>query len=177
MNRFESAKSWIASLAGRDVTFRFVEPADAGFILSLRLDERLNAYVSKVDSDIEKQESWIRGYKEREASGSEFYFIILHRGEPVGTVRVYDYRDDSFCWGSWMIRPGTSPKAAIGSMDLVYELAFGHLGFTGSHFDVRQANTRVWSFHEKTGAKLVSENELDRFYRLRSEDYRSPLKR
>lgn len=175
MPDIKEIQSWLQETAERRVRFRLVEPDDAEFILSLRLDERLNTFVSKVDSDVEKQRSWIIEYKRREAAGSELYFLILLENTPVGTVRVYDFQENSFCWGSWMIQAGTSRLAALHSMDLVYELGFQVLKYPASHFEVRQGNTRVWGFHEKTGARLTSQNDLDRFYSLRAEEYRSPL--
>ena len=176
MPYIQDVRAWIQSTESRRIRFRSVEPEDAEFILSLRLDSRLNSYVSKVEDDIEKQRAWIKAYKQRESEGREFYFIILLENLPVGTVRLYDFKENSFCWGSWMIAPGTSPQVAVHSMDLVYELGFQVLCFPASHFEVRQANIRVWTFHEKTGAKLVSATESDRYYSLRCEDYRSPLK-
>jgi hypothetical protein len=49
---------------------------------------------------------------------------------------------------------------------MVYAYATGHLGFTGSHFDVRKGNERVWQFHERFGAKRIGETDLDYLYRL-----------
>ena len=66
---------------------------------------------------------------------------------------------------------GQELRAAVESALLVYEYAFGVLGFTQAHFDVRQANTQVWKFHERFGARLQSETELDRFYILPKANY------
>jgi RimJ/RimL family protein N-acetyltransferase len=116
----------------------------------------------------------MHAYGAREAAGQEAYFVIEVDGQPQGSLRLYDYRPsvDSFCWGSWIIRPGASPSTAYQSAILVYDLAFGSLRFDRSHFDVRQANVSVWKFHEKMGARLVREDSLDRFYAYGAEDYR-----
>ena len=67
--------------------------------LDLRLDNRLNQFMSRVDNDLNKQIEWIRDYKKRP---EEFYFIIESKNkEDYGTIRVYDIKGDSFCWGSW----------------------------------------------------------------------------
>ena len=71
---------------------------DAEFILNLRLDEELNQFISKVDDDIKKQKKWLKKYKKREAQEKEYYFIIESKsGKQYGTVRLYDFKDESFC--------------------------------------------------------------------------------
>jgi hypothetical protein len=116
----------------------------------------------------------MRSYADRCAAGLEAYFIIEVAGEAQGSLRLYDYlpERDSFCWGSWIIRPGAPAVTAYQSAIIAYDLAFGALGFTSAHFDVRQANLSVWKFHEKMGAKLVREDSSDRFYEYAVEDYR-----
>lgn len=155
------------------VRLRLAREADAEFLLSLRLDPSRNQNISATSSDLNAQQSWMRAYAMREAAGQEAYFVIEVEGLPQGALRLYDYlqASDSFCWGSWIIRPGAPSATAYQSAVLAYDLAFGALGFTHSHFDVRQANLSVWKFHEKMGAKLVSENALDRFYAYAVEDY------
>ena len=160
--------------AGDAVRLRLATEADAAFLLGLRLDPSRNQNISATSSDLSAQVSWMHAYGAREAAGQEAYFVIEVDGQPQGSLRLYDYRPsvDSFCWGSWIIRPGASPSTAYQSAILVYDLAFGSLRFDRSHFDVRQANVSVWKFHEKMGARLVREDSLDRFYAYGAEDYR-----
>ena len=63
-------------ITGKHINLRTVTTADAEFILSLRMDSGLNRYLSRVEGAIEEQQSWIESYKEREAAGSEYYFVI-----------------------------------------------------------------------------------------------------
>jgi RimJ/RimL family protein N-acetyltransferase len=159
---------------GDTVRLRLAQESDAEFLLGLRLDPSRNQNISATSSDLGAQINWMRDYSARERAGQEAYFVIEVDGHPQGSVRLYDYRptDDSFCWGSWIIRPGASPSTAYQSAILVYDLAFGSLRFARSHFDVRQANVSVWKFHEKMGARMVREDSLDRFYAYGAEDYR-----
>ncbi len=164
-------------LAGRlgDVTrLRLATEADSAFLLGLRLDPSRNQNISATSAHLDAQVDWMRSYAERCAAGLEAYFIIEVAGEPQGSLRLYDYlaERDSFCWGSWIIRPGAPVATAYQSAIVAYDLAFGLLGFSQAHFDVRQANPSVWKFHEKMGAKLVREDSLDRFYEYGAEDYR-----
>ncbi len=152
-------------LNGRKIILRVVEEIDSAFILSLRVDETKNKFLSNVEADPDKQIEWVRSYKLRELAGDEYYFIITSLdGESCGTVRLYDFQGDSFCWGSWLIKNGSPPSAGIESALLVYELAFYQLGFSRSHFDVRSDNVKVRAFHERMGAQRLRENELECHY-------------
>ncbi|RZS88894.1 RimJ/RimL family protein N-acetyltransferase [Phyllobacterium myrsinacearum] len=149
---------------GTDIRFRNVEVSDAAFILSLRLDETRNKFISSVSPSLADQESYLEKYSKSEG---EAYFIIEadHIG-PIGTIRLYDQRGSSFCWGSWIVAPGAPARTGSKSAVLLYIYAFDTLGFSSSHFDVRQGNESVWRFHERFGAELTHEDELDRFYTL-----------
>lgn len=152
---------------------RLATEADAEFLLSLRLDSSRSQHISATSPVLRDQVGWMRSYAARHAAGQEAYFLILDAGVPVGSVRLYDYQPgrDSFCWGSWIIRPGTHPEVSHRSILQVYDLGFGVLRFARAHFDVRQANVSVWRLHEKMGAKLVREDPLDRHYEYSIEDY------
>jgi len=166
--------AFLAERVGDPVRLRLAAEADAGFLLGLRLDPARNRNISATSVDLDAQVTWMRAYAARAAAGREAYFIIEVDGRPQGSLRLYDYRpaEDSFCWGSWIIRPGAPAPTAYQSAILVYDLAFGALRFSQSHFDVRQANLSVWKFHERMGARLVREDGLDRFYVYGAEDYR-----
>ena len=56
---------------------RLVEEQDAAFILSLRTDPKLSRFLHPTENDEEKQRAYIRGYKEREKQGKDYYFILL----------------------------------------------------------------------------------------------------
>ncbi|MCX9542686.1 GNAT family N-acetyltransferase, partial [Vibrio cholerae] len=91
-------------LEAKTVRLRFVTEQDAEFILQLRLDDKYNQFLSSVSPDLKSQKDWIRKYKDDERNKKQFYFIIERLdGTPCGTVRIYDLRDESFCWGSWIL--------------------------------------------------------------------------
>ncbi|MFM2211828.1 MAG: hypothetical protein RL639_1022 [Verrucomicrobiota bacterium] len=156
-------------------TLRMAGESDASFLLGLRLDSARNQNISATSSDLGAQVAWMRAYAVRQAAGQEAYFVIETSGEPQGSLRLYDYRpaDDSYSWGSWIIRPGAPADTAIRSLILAYDLAFGPLGFSKARFNVRAANTSVWKFHEKTGAKPVRTDGFDRLYEYQEPAYRS----
>jgi RimJ/RimL family protein N-acetyltransferase len=155
-----------------DIQLTPVSLEDAEFILSLRSDPELNRHLSTTSQDVEAQRQWIREYKQRQAASTEYYFIISKSGEKLGTIRAYDFRDDSFCWGSWIILRGTSPQVAIASVLMIYDFSFDQLGFTKSHFDVRRDNESVRRFHLRMGAKIVRSDEGNEYFELLEDAYR-----
>ncbi|WP_024896932.1 GNAT family N-acetyltransferase [Brucella rhizosphaerae] len=153
-----------AKIEGMGLRLRNACAMDADFIFSLRTNNDLNKYISAVGGDVQQQINFLERY---EAEQNEAFFVIEDlSGNPLGTVRIYDQREDSFCWGSWIVSPDAPPRTAIKSALLLYIYSFEYLGFVSAHFDVRQENKGVWRFHESWGAELTCENYLDRYYTL-----------
>lgn len=150
-------------VSGDTLCFRNASVEDAEFILSLRIDKDKSRYLSATSEDIGDQRRWLELYANSEGQA---YFIIEYGGEPIGTVRLYDARGDSFCWGSWILKEGRPRQAAMESALMVYAYAIDDLGFASCHFDVRKGNERVLQFHERFGAKRVGETSDDYLYRI-----------
>ena len=151
-------------LKSKSLHFKLVESDDAEFILSLRADETYNKYLSPVEFNLKAQLDWLYHYKKREKKNDEFYFVIVNANhERCGTVRLYDFRQNSFCWGSWILNDKKPQHAAIQSAFLVYEFGFKVLNFEESHFDVRKENLNVIDFHKRMGAEIFEEDR-DNFY-------------
>jgi RimJ/RimL family protein N-acetyltransferase len=174
----------VMNFKAKTISFRLINVDDAEFILSLRNNNKLNKHLSQTSSSLEQQKEWIKNYKEREKKGTEYYFIIYRNdnNEAVGTVRLYDFIRErkSFCWGSWILNENKTKYSAMESAFLVYQIAFEDLGFERAHFDVRRENVKVIAFHQKMGAEVVSENDLDLFFEIEKNaisDARSKLSR
>ena len=154
---------------GKNINLRDLDISDAQFILDLRTNEDKSAYLNKTEYNIEKQTDYIKNYKKK---SDEWYFVIESKEkEPLGTVRIYDIKDNSFSWGSWLVKDGAPTSTAIESALLIYEFAFFSLNFAASHFEVRRKNERVRAFHERFGAKIYEETDEDVFYKYTREDY------
>ena len=160
-------------VVGSRLTFREATAADAAFVLRLRIDPVLNEFLSSTANDLDAQAAWIESAAE---DPSQLYYIISAGNEPVGTVRLYEQRDKSFCWGSWILSADAPKSGAIESTMMVYSLGLA-LGFTAAHFDVRRGNVKVWQYHERTGAKRVRENDLDYYYAIGRDEIHSFLDR
>lgn len=159
-------------ISGKNINMRTVEIEDAEFIFQMRKNESKTKYLSKVNGTVSDQKKWIKNYKQREKDKQEFYFVIESKEHVnLGLVRMYDFKDNSFCWGSWLIK-GDAPKTtAIESALQIYEFGFYKLGFERSHFDVRKGNDKVIAFHQRFGAKIMDEDELDYFFNFEKNDY------
>ena len=92
---------------------RFVIESDAEFILSLRINPKLSRFLHSIDNDIDEQKKWVKRYKEREAIGTDYYFIYDSNGEYVGVNRIYNMQDDSCTGGSWICNPDIDPSKSI----------------------------------------------------------------
>ena len=159
-------------IIGKNIHLRTVEIEDAEFIFSMRQNQNKTKYLSKVTGTVDSQKEWIKNYKQREEEKKEFYFVIESKDkEKLGLVRMYDFQDESFCWGSWLIKEDAPKTTAIESALQIYEFGFYSLGFERSHFDVRKGNDKVIAFHKRFGAKIVDEDELDYFFNFEKNDY------
>ena len=152
-----------ARVVGKTLNFRNAMVDDAAFILSLRTDAEKSRYLSAVSGELAEQAAWLERY---DHADDQAYFIIEYKGTPIGTVRLYDPRGESFCWCSWILHSSRPSQAAMESALMVYAYAVDHLGFKAAHFEVRKGNERVWQFHERFGAVRTSETELDYNYKL-----------
>jgi hypothetical protein len=151
---------------------RFVCEDDAEFIVQLRTNPILSRFIHSTENSVQKQREWIRQYKQREALGKDYYFIYFKGDEPIGVNRLYNIDEKSATSGSWICRPNVEGVASILIEIILRHILFDIMGAEFDHFDVRIENKRVRCFTEMCGAKLVSENDLDAFYKLTVEDYK-----
>ena len=156
----------------KNLNLRTVAIEDAEFIYNMRQNQNKTKYLSKVTGTVESQKEWIKNYKQREENKKEFYFVIESKDkEKLGLVRMYDFQDESFCWGSWLIKEDAPKTTAIESALQIYEFGFYNLGFEKSHFDVRKENDKVIAFHQRFGAKIIDEDKLNYFFNFEKSDY------
>ena len=161
-------------IIGKNVVFRDANKDDAEFILQLRTDPVKGKYLSHTSSALNVQVAWLEKY---ENDNTQVYFIIEDKnGERFGTIRLYDKNEDSFCWGSWILREGRPSGFAMESALMVYYFALS-IGFNKSHFEVRKNNESVWQFHERFGAVRVAETDEDYTYNISLEAIQNSLEK
>lgn len=157
----------VRQITGKTLIFRDASVNDAAFILSLRTNRQKARYLSPTSPDMIKQIAWLEDYK---IKNDQAYFIIEDRKkERLGTVRIYDQKGDSFCWGSWILKDNAPKNAGVESALIVYAYAVDYLGFKRAHFDVRKGNKTVWQFHERCGAVRIGETDEDYLYQIEEE--------
>lgn len=144
---------------------RLIQPEDAVYVHGLRINPDYNLHLSEVRGTADDQRHWIENYKTREAEGREFYYVIERKdGTPCGVVRLYEIKQDSFTWGSWILDHNKPAKAALESAYLVYSAAFDRLGLTLAAFDVRRENAHTIAFHRRFGATEASRDKQNIYF-------------
>jgi RimJ/RimL family protein N-acetyltransferase len=161
----------VRAILGNLYRLRDAQVQDAAFIVALRTDEEKRRYISATAPQVAQQAAWLARYAQDD---TQAYFVIeTAAGEAQGTIRMYDQRDDRFCFGSWVIKAGTPVACAVESVLMLYHYALDVLGFSRSYFAVRKANASVWRFMEQFGAYRTGETDIDFLY----ETEREPVER
>ena len=151
---------------------REINEGDAEYIYGLRTDERYSRYLSNVSEGVDAQTRYIKQYlTDSKVERTSCYFILENKqtGLRCGTVRVYNFDGDTFEWGSWILDENRSRYAAMDTVILVYEYGFNVLGFAKSEFEVNKNNVKVISYHQKSGAELIGEDETNFYFRVKKE--------
>ncbi|KQU74863.1 MULTISPECIES: GNAT family N-acetyltransferase [unclassified Rhizobacter] len=162
-------------IQGRTLNFRDARIEDAEFILSLRNDPAKSRHISATSSELSQQVAWLERYAQND---SEAYFVMTDAADnALGTVRLYDARGRSFCWGSWILAPHAPASAAIESALMVYAYALDTLGFSSAHFTVNVDNERVCAFHERFGAERIEQDVHEISYGLSEASIRASMQR
>lgn len=154
------------------INVRLATENDSEFLLSLRTDEKLSKYIHATSNDLELQKLWMRGYKEREILGIDYYFIYSYQGFDFGVNRIYDIEpEERGTGGSWICKRGIDAELSVSTLLIMRDIMFEILRLKYDCFDVRKGNKHVQKIHEMMGAKKVGETDLDFLYQLSKADY------
>lgn len=150
---------------GPNLLLRLIEAADANYVYGIRTNPQYNTHLSTVTGTAEDQRRWIEGYKAREASGAEYYFVIERLdGVRCGLIRLYDIQNVNFTWGSWILDENKTPKAALESAILSFGVGFEILGCERAFVDVRIQNQHAERFYRRLGMNEICRTEQDIFF-------------
>jgi RimJ/RimL family protein N-acetyltransferase len=158
-------------MAGNVVSLRSAVPADAEFILSLRLDPVLSRFLTPTNPSVDAQRAWLAAKLDQPG---DYHFLIQGiDGSPLGTVAVYDIdaRPGCFEWGRWILARAAPAFAAMESAMLAYHFAFHRLGLRLAEFGVMRENTGVVQFHRRMGSTETASNELGYRFSFDPEQY------
>ncbi len=160
---------------GRYVNIREVKIEDSEFILSLRCDEKKSKFLHKTEYNLEKQKKYLKHYMSLD---NEYYFIITDKQNiPLGTIRMYDLKKDTFISGSWIMTKKSAVEEVLEGNYLMLNFAYSILKYQKFHFDVRKENKKVIRFHKMMGAKIVEENDIDYFFEASLPIYLSNMRK
>ena len=164
--------SSIARVEGPNLTLRLIQPADAGYVHSLRSNPAYNTHLSKVIGTVDDQRTWIEDYKSREAQRQEFYYLIeLKDGTQCGLVRLYGIKAQSFTWGSWILDENKTRRAALESVVLSFGIGFDALEMHSAIVDVRVANEHAAAFYRRLGMVETHRTDQDIFFNYTREQF------
>lgn len=146
--------------------FIFAKENDAEFILGLRTNPSKNKYLNYTEPNLENQIIWLKEYKTREERGEELYYIIYENHIPVGTIRIYNIKENECTTGSWLFSSNTHQLTPIISELLIYEIVYNILKKSTVLFDVRKENKKVVTYHKLKRITLINEDEENFYYSM-----------
>ena len=146
--------------------FIFAKENDAEFILGLRTNPSKNKYLNYTEPNLENQIIWLKEYKTREERGEELYYIIYENHIPVGTIRIYNIKENECTTGSWLFSSNTHQLTPIISELLIYEIVYNILKKSTVLFDVRKENKKVVNYHKFKMITLINEDEGNLYYSM-----------
>lgn len=140
---------WKEPIVGKYVTLKYARIEDAEFILEIRQDPNLTRFLPRLDITIERQENWLR---KQQNSKDDYYFIVWRNdGTALGTIRVYDIKEDEGETGSIAIKGSIAEK--LEAKVLMDTFIFETLGLNRIHNIVRVDNTPIINFSEMFGVQ------------------------
>ena len=146
--------------------FKLADKSDAEFILGLRTNPSKNKYLNYTEPNLENQIIWLKEYKLREERGEELYYIIYENHIPVGTIRIYNIKENECTTGSWLFSSNTHQLTPIISELLIYEIVYNILKKSTVLFDVRKENKKVVTYHKLKRITLINEDEENFYYSM-----------
>ena len=154
------------------IVLRLVQEEDGEFILKLRTNSYLNRFISPTSDNLTDQLNWIRDYKIRELEGLEFYFIAEDtEGNRYGTIRLYNFDENSFEIGSWVFLPDSPKGMAVKAQFIGFETGFSHLKADFCRLETRKKNQSVLRYIKDFKATIVREDNLNYYFVLTKENF------
>ena len=134
-------------LEGKYVTLRSVEESDAEFILSVRNDPRISKYLPPLNVTVEQQRQWIA--KQRSDNNSYYFLLETPKGEPIGSISVYDIKGDTAETGRFCSLG--DPASNIETCIMLNDFCFDALSLKSIHIWVYEGNKPVIALNQSFG--------------------------
>lgn len=149
-------------IIGTSVILRSVTKEDARFILDMRLDSKKNAFVHRVDDDLNQEIRWIEAQRER--AGDYFFSIVSRKNKKqVGTISICEINQtmNNAELGRW-ISYGTAVEN-LESAILAHDFAFDVLNLDTVFTKTVQDNVKVVNFWRRFGGEGEENKDIGEF--------------
>ena len=155
----------LTRVEGPNLVLRLIRPDDADYVFGLRTDPAFNRHLSEVRGTVVDQRRWIEFYKAREADLRELYYVIERKdGIRCGLVRLYEFGQETFTWGSWILDKSKPPKAALESAVLSFHVGFEMLGYEKALVEARAENENAIAFYRRLGMTETGRADEDVYF-------------
>ena len=152
----------IDRISGTTVDLRSANPSDAEFTIELRQDPVITRFLPRVEHSVEEQIEWINASREKE---NEYFFIICNKkGERLGTISVYDIKDDHA--ESGRLASFGNPVENMEAILLNMDFAFNRLGLEYVLANTMVQNTKVVKINEKFGTVFTGKHTDERGFEV-----------
>ncbi len=168
------------TIEGKYITLRAVELEDAKATLDMRMNPKsAGRFFHKVDSNVKKQEEWIRNQQAKEG---DWFFIAEDKNKtPVGTIGMCDV-DGTSGFSSRLIGVGNALQSFEIQM-LIIDWGFEYLHLAKIMGDVEENNEPAlkfakyfgWKFEEPVYDELRGHNVI--FLSLTKDEYEPARKK
>jgi RimJ/RimL family protein N-acetyltransferase len=137
-------------IVGEAFRLRPITEQDAEFVVALRSMAGRSQYLNPISPSVDAQLRWLDDYFKR---AGDYYFVIerIVGDRPEGLISLYDVASEEGAaeWGRWIVAP--SSLAAIESVVLLMDFAFGTLGLRQVYSCTVAENNATNSFHDGCG--------------------------
>ena len=152
---------------------RLVSKDDTDYILSLRTNKKLAKFLHPTENSRLKQLEWLTEYKIREKEGRDYYFVYEKDSKSIGVNRIYNIFEYYGTIGSWICNPENDVETSMATHFLLLDILFEILDLDLTVFDVRKKNKHVIKLHQKVGAQIVGESDINYYFVLNKQTYLS----
>jgi hypothetical protein len=154
---------------GKTVDLREAVDGDAGFILSLRGDGKLNRLMHPVPQDVARQVAWMQ---EHRGPGNMYFIIQGKDGTRYGTMRMHDGCAESFWIASWILTSNAPHMAPVESFFRTVDYAFRTYGSPHLLVRITKENTKVMKFYERIQVNFLYEEQTQIIAQLQKNTFR-----
>ncbi len=142
-------------IRGKYVKLKSADEEDAVFTLEIRKDPVITKYLPKLNNTVEQQIEWLKSVRNKP---DDYFFVVSTiAGERIGTIGVYNIKDDE-CEGGRLALIGNAFENAETSL-LMYDFVFDKLKLKKVTGYIMADNKRAARFNRMLGCEIGKPRE------------------